>query len=42
LEKNEVIQGMLVNGLDWGLIEKISHLSKSGYEALKEKYDKIK
>jgi len=40
LEKIEVVQGMLVNGLDWKLIEKITHLNQVNFDALKAKHGK--
>lgn len=37
LEKVAMIQGMLANGLDWTLIQNITHLDQTGFEALQEK-----
>lgn len=38
LDKIDVVAGMLANGLDWDLIQKIAHLDQAGYEALSAKY----
>ena len=40
LEKLNVIGGMLENGLEWAIIQKITHLDQAGYEALKMKHGK--
>jgi|GEM_PF-4715625 len=40
LEKIDVIQRMLANGLDWKLIQNITHLDQAGYEALRVKHNK--
>ena len=40
LDKLDVIGGMLENGLDWAVIQKITHLDRAGYEALKAKHGK--
>jgi hypothetical protein len=39
-DKIEVVQGMLANGLDWNLIDKITHLCKADFEVLKTKHSK--
>jgi len=38
LDKIEVVQGMVANGLDWNLIEKITHLNQADFETLKAKH----
>ncbi len=40
LDKLDVIAGMLENGLEWVIIQKITHLDQAGYEALKIKHGK--
>ncbi len=41
LEKIAIIQGMLVKGYGWNVIEDITHLDEAAFCALKEKYEKI-
>jgi len=38
LKQIETIQAMLANGLDWSLIQAITHLDQNAYEALKAKH----
>ncbi len=38
LMKIEVVVGMLAKGLDWKLIQEITHLDRAAFEALKQKY----
>ena len=40
LDKLDVIAGMLENGLEWVIIQKITHLDQAGYKALKIKQGK--
>ena len=40
LEKLQIIGGMLENGLEWAIIQKITHLDQAGYKALKIKHGK--
>ncbi len=37
LDKLEVVEAMLANGMDWEIIQRITHLDAGGYEALKGK-----
>ena len=41
LEKIAIIQGMLVKGYGWNVIEDITHLDEAAFCALKEKYEQI-
>lgn len=40
LEKIANIEGMLANGLDWALIQSITHLNETGFKELRERYGK--